>query len=273
MAERVQKVLAAAGHGSRREIEGWIREGRLFIDGRVAVLGDSVSGGERFLLDKRRLHVRGSPAAHQHIIYNKPPDEITSRADPEGRRVVFESIPKLSGARWVAVGRLDLTTSGLLIFTTDGALANALMHPSSELVRKYSVRVHGHPSRVKLAELRAGIKLADGMASFETIEAQGGEGANRWFNVTIREGRNREVRRLWEAVGYQVSRLLRIAYGPIELPRKLRRGKFQTLTPAQVRLLYRVAGLRVPVNASAVMKRPPKGRKKFKGKRKIVRKQ
>jgi 23S rRNA pseudouridine2605 synthase len=273
MAERVQKVLAAAGHGSRREIEGWIRAGRLSIDGRVAVLGDTVSGKEHFLLDSRRLHVRATQAPHQHIVYNKPADEITSRTDPDGRRVVFESLPKLSGARWVAVGRLDMTTTGLLIFTTDGALANALMHPSSELVRCYSVRVHGNPSRGQIAKLKAGIKLADGMASFDTVEPQGGEGANRWFNVSIREGRNREVRRLWEAVGLQVSRLMRIAYGPIELPRKLKRGKYEALSSGQVRLLYRAAGLSAPVGISMAKQRPRKRKKGSKSRKKIVKKQ
>jgi 23S rRNA pseudouridine2605 synthase len=273
MAERVQKVLAAAGHGSRREIEVWIRAGRLSIDGRVAVLGDTVSGQERFLLDSRRLHVSAAQVPHQHIIYNKPADEITSRTDPEGRRVVFDSLPELSGARWVAVGRLDLTTSGLLIFTTDGALANALMHPSSEVVRRYSVRVHGKPTRAEIAKLKAGIKLEDGMASFDSVEAQGGEGANRWFNVSIREGRNREVRRLWEAVGQRVSRLMRIAYGPIELPRKLRRGKYEALGSAQVRLLYRAAGLRAPVNISMAKQRPRTRKKSTKYKRKVFKKQ
>jgi 23S rRNA pseudouridine2605 synthase len=256
-AERLQKVLAAAGLGSRREIETWISEGRITINGRTAVLGDRIRGVDRVSLDGRPVKAleRSSETRRRVILYHKPEGELTTRNDPEGRPTVFEALPRLRGSRWVSVGRLDTNTSGLLIFTNDGALANKLMHPSSELEREYAVRVLGKVTDDQLAQLKRGIRLEDGMAKFDDIAEAGGEGANHWYNVILREGRNREVRRLWEAVGVTVSRLIRIRFGSLSLPRNLPRGAWRDATQEEMDALSADAGVPVAPSKSKAKSR------------------
>jgi len=239
MAERLQKVLASAGFGSRRQIEGWIAEGRVLVDGKTAVLGQKVTGCERIRVDGRPIDLRRvTSQRHQTILYNKPVGEICSRSDPDGRTTIFDALPRLRSARWISVGRLDFQTAGLMILTTDGELAHRLMHPSGQLIRRYAVRIHGDPDPQILNRLRTGITLADGPARFDKLERSRGEGRNRWFNVTVSEGRNRLVRRLWEEAGFEVSRLIRIGFGPLSLPRELRSGRHRPLRPAELGKLY-----------------------------------
>jgi 23S rRNA pseudouridine2605 synthase len=241
--ERIQKVLAAAGLGSRRQIEGWIREGKVKVNGRVAKLGDRLPERARVSVDGKPVGLkRLETAPRQVMLYHKPEGELTTRKDPEGRPTVFERLPRpAKGGRWVAVGRLDINTSGLLILTTDGALAHALMHPSREVEREYAVRIHKPPAPEVLQRLLDGVDIGDGVARFDRIVEAGGEGANRWFHVVLREGRNREVRRLWESQDCQVSRLMRVRYGPLALPPGLRRGQFREASPEEVSALLEAA--------------------------------
>lgn len=234
MAERLQKWLAGKGLGSRREIERWISAGRITVDGEVAALGAKVEGTERVCVDGKPVRVSEREVKDRTIIYHKPPGEICTRSDPQGRKTIFKSLPRVLGARWISVGRLDYQTSGLLILTTDGELANRLMHPSSELQREYVVRALGELDDAALAELRKGVVLDDGKARFESIELSSGEGANKSYLVSVREGRNRIVRRLFEKVGCRVNRLMRVRYGPISLPRDLRPGKYRELNEHEI---------------------------------------
>ena len=223
---RLQKLLAEAGLGSRRTVEGWIREGRVTVGGRTAQLGDRASHADEVRLDGRKLDLASEAGGGgELLLYYKPVGEVTTRRDPQGRPTVFERLPPPGRGRWISVGRLDVNTSGLLLLTTDGALAHRLMHPSGEVEREYLVRLRGQPASDAIQKLLAGVSLEDGPARFDRISADPpGTGAHSSFRVVLHGGRNREVRRLWEAVGFEVSRLLRIRYGPIELPRDMRPG-------------------------------------------------
>src|SRR5690554_5917797 len=220
--EKLQKVLARAGLGSRREMEAAIEAGRVKVNGEVAKLGDRIEMRDRVEFDDRPVTLRAADETPRRVImYNKPEGELCTRKDPEGRRTVFERLPRLKGERWIAIGRLDVNTSGLLLFTTDGELANRLMHPGHEIEREYSVRVFGEVTDAMMRKLKQGVQLEDGPANFKEIKRGGGEGMNQWFRVVLTEGRNREVRRLWESQGVQVSRLIRVRYGNIKLEQGL----------------------------------------------------
>lgn len=246
MSEKLQKVLARAGHGSRREIETMISAGRVSVDGKMATLGDRVEPSKalKIRIDGHLVSIAESTTEVCRVLaYYKPEGELCTRNDPEGRPTVFDRLPKLRGARWIAVGRLDVNTCGLLLFTTDGELANRLMHPSREVEREYAVRVFGQVDDDKLKQLSRGVQLEDGPASFKTLKFTGGEGINQWYSVTLTEGRNREVRRLWESVGVQVSRLIRTRYGDITLPKGLPRGGWTELELGPTNYLRELVGL------------------------------
>jgi 23S rRNA pseudouridine2605 synthase len=243
MSERLQKLLAGAGHGSRRGVEEWIRAGRITLNGRVAQLGDRATAADRICLDGRPLDLGGTRESVEVLLYNKPVGEVTTRHDPEGRPTVFDHLPSPETGRWIVVGRLDVNTSGLLLFTNDGELAHRLMHPSTEVEREYRVRLRGIPAPDVLDRLRRGVVLEDGPASFDRVEVESNEGSHSWFRVELHEGRNREVRRLFEHEGFMVSRLTRIRYGNVSLPGELRPGGHMRLGAADLAALSRLAGI------------------------------
>src|SRR5690606_16370549 len=241
--EKLQKILAQTGLGSRRQIEEMIRAGRIRVNGEVAKIGDRATSKDQIEVDGRPVKSVERGQQVRVLMYNKPEGEVCTRSDPEGRPTVFERLPKIQGQRWISVGRLDINTTGLLLFTTDGELANRLMHPSHAVDREYAVRVMGEVDDEMLARLREGVLLEDGMARFSDITAAGGSGINQWYYVTLMEGRNREVRRRWESQGVAVSRLKRVRFGPLALPSRIKVGHWEEMAERDVKALYRLVGL------------------------------
>ena len=244
--QRLQKVLALSGLGSRRDMEALIESGRVTVNGVVATLGVSITANDVVRLDRRPLRLQAEPQLPKILLYHKQEGEIVSQDDPEKRASVFDKLPRIRGAKWVSVGRLDINTSGLMIFTTSGELANRLMHPRYEVEREYAVRVMGQLSEGQLLQLTQGVELEDGIANFDLIQDKGGEGANHWYQVVLREGRNREVRRLFEVIGLMVSRLMRVRFGPVSLPSRLKRGQMLAMEDKDVRELLEWAELAIP---------------------------
>ncbi len=261
MKERIQKLLSRAGYGSRREIERWIAAGDILVNGKPATIGQAVDERDQISLRGQRLHLSSRlQATAKVLMYNKPAGEVCTQHDPEGRKTVFAALPNVRAGRWIMIGRLDINTDGLLLFTTDGKLANKLMHPSSEVEREYAVRVLGAVDNEMLLRLQEGVELEDGKASFLRIIDAGGEGANHWYHVVLAEGRNREVRRLWESQGVKVSRLIRVRYGDVELPRYLRTGHHKELDVKETRKLYESVGLFFDDGSSFTPSKPTNNR-------------
>jgi 23S rRNA pseudouridine2605 synthase len=238
--------MASVGLGSRRALEKRIEAGDVRVNGKPAKLGQSVGVGDRVGMEGKHWRILSTAPVHRVLVYNKPEGEVTTRSDPQGRPTVFDKMPRLKGSRWIAVGRLDINTTGLLLMTTDGELANALMHPSSNVDREYACRVRGPVEPEALTRLKQGVELDDGPASFSDIVASGGSEGNLWFHVTILEGRNREVRRLWASQGIRVSRLKRVRYGAVFLPKRLRMGQIHELSPGDYQVLREDVGLAAP---------------------------
>lgn len=246
-AERLQKVLAASGVGSRREMEEWIANGWVEVNGKTAQLGDKVSPEDQVTVKGSPIKLKWADRLPRIILYYKQEGEIVSRDDPQGRVSVFDRLPQTASSRWVAIGRLDINTSGLLILTTSGELVQRFAHPSFEVEREYAVRVLGSLSSEQMTMLcQEGVMLEDGLAKLERIREQGGEGANKWYHAVIKEGRNREVRRIFESQGLTVSRLVRVGFGPIGLPNRLKRGQFYELNPAEVANILKWADMPLP---------------------------
>ena len=244
--ERLQKILAASGAGSRRQMEEWISNGWVQINGKTAQLGDKVSPEDQVTIKGSAIKLKWADRLPRIILYYKQEGEIVSRDDPQGRVSVFDRLPQAASSRWIAIGRLDINTSGLLILTTSGELVQRFAHPKFEVEREYAVRVLGEVSREQMQQLTQGIMLEDGLAQVERIVEQGGEGVNKWYNVVIKEGRNREVRRIFEHIGLTVSRLVRVGFGPIGLPNRLKRGQFYELNPAEVAAILKWADMALP---------------------------
>ncbi|MEQ1438157.1 23S rRNA pseudouridine(2605) synthase RluB [Fontimonas sp. SYSU GA230001] len=264
MSERIQKALATAGIASRREIERLIAEGRILVNGRPAQIGQSIDRDDKVRVDGRPVALQRKADSPRVLIYKKRVGEVVTRDDPEGRRTVFRKLPKLEQGRWIAVGRLDINTSGLLLFTNHGELARRLTHPSFEIPREYAVRVHGVVDDDLVRRLTTGVELDDGPARFDTMRpapGEDGEASNQWYTVTLREGRNREVRRLFESQGLQVSRLIRVRYGPIELGRGIKSGTAREATPAEVQALMAAVGLEEPERRAARAKSGPRAQR------------
>ncbi len=231
---KLQKLLAQSGLGSRREMEALIIAGQVSINGKVAKIGDRISTSDLVRVRNRLIRINTGSRLPRVIFYHKPEGEIVSRNDPEGRPSVFDRLPQLKSSRWVSIGRLDFNTSGLLIFTTSGELANQMMHPRFQIEREYAIRIIGQLTSEQMTQLTRGIELEDGIAKFDMIVEQGGEGSNRWYHAVIKEGRNREVRRMFEKLGIAVSRLIRVRFGPIRLPSYLKRGMLSELKENEV---------------------------------------
>jgi len=241
--ERLQKIMATAGLGSRRMLETRIKNGDVCVNGTVAIIGQTVTGNDRMSFEGQEWKAVPLHSKHRNLVYNKPTGEVTTRSDPQGRPTVFDKLPRLRGARWIAVGRLDINTSGLLLMTTDGELAHAMMHPSNRVDREYACRIFGEVDDEKIARLKEGVMLDDGPAQFSDIVSSGGGDGNTWYHVTILEGRNREVRRLWASQDLTVSRLKRVRYGAVFLPKRLRMGDWSELTPQDHKVLREDVGL------------------------------